>query len=178
MLAAHCSYRLINSNKLTSMLKSLLCAGALFSTFTLGQAADEHTQTWLELSVHSQNVGQRIHLFGVDADAPDPKKFKQDIKAIDALLDSLVKKGVLKKARFELKPELEIEESLVVSVGELMKKHAPQYGIYVIREMMDIGARQWLSEFKEDAPLELNVRLPEPFLKEFQALLKKNGFQK
>ena len=160
------------------MLKFLLFTCALFSSFSLATAADPHTQTWLELSVHSQNVGYRIHMFGVDADEPDPKKFENDIKAIDALLDSLVKKGVLKKARFELKPELEIEESLVVSVGELIKNHAPQYGIYVIREMMDIGARQWLSEFKEDAPLVLNVRLPEPFLKEFQALLEKNDFEK
>ena len=160
------------------MLKSLLCAGALFSTFSLGSAADDHTKTWLELSVHSQNVGHRIHMLGVDADEPDPKSFEKDIKAIDALLDGLVEKDVLKKARFELKPELEIEESLVVAVGELVKKYAPQYGIYVIREMLDIGARQWLSEFKEDAPLVLNVRMPEPFLKEFQALLKQNEFHK
>ncbi len=160
------------------MLKQLLCAGVLLSTFSLSLAADEHTQTWLDLSVQSQNIGRRIHMFGVDAEAPDPKKFEKDIKSINALLDGLVDKGVLKKARIELKPELEIEESLVVAVNELIKKHAPQYGIYVIREMMDIGARQWLGEFKEAAPLVLNVRLPEPFLKEFQALLKKNGFQK
>lgn len=160
------------------MLKPLLLAGALFSSFSLGHAAEKHTQTWLKLSIHSQNVGQRIHMLGVDADTPDPQKFDKDIKAIDALLDGLVAKGVLKKARFELKPELEIEESLVVSVAELVKKHAPQYGVYVIREMMDIGARQWLSEFKEDTPLVLNVRMPEAFLKEFKALLKKNQFQK
>ena len=103
------------------MLKSLLCAVSLFSTFTLGQAAEENTQTWLELSVYSQNVGRRIHMFGVDADKPDPKKFEKDIAAIDVLLDGLVKKGVLKNARFELKPELEIEESLVISVAELIK---------------------------------------------------------
>lgn len=166
------------SNNLTPMLKPLLLAGSLILSNSLSSASEGQTQTWLELSIHSQNVGQRIHMFGVDADEPDPKNFEADIKLIDALLDSLVAKGDLKKATFELKPELEIEESLVVAVGELIKKHSAQYGIYVIREMMDIGARQWLSEFKEDAPLILNVRMPEPFLKEFQALLKKEGFQK
>lgn len=160
------------------MLKPLLLASALIASSSLSSAAESNTQTWLELSIHSQNVGQRIHMFGVDADEPNPKNFEKDIKEINMLLDSLVSKGVLKEASFELKPELEIEESLVVAVGELIKKYAPQYGVYVIREMMDIGARQWLSEFKEDAPLVLNVRMPEPFLKEFQDLLKKNDFQR
>ncbi len=160
------------------MLKFLLFACALFSSFSLASAADPHTQTWLELSVHSQNVGYRIHMFGVDADEPNPKNFEKDISAINGLLDGLVENGVLIKARIELKPELEIEESLVTAVGELAKKYTPQYGIYVIREMMDIGARQWLSEFKEDVPLVLNVRMPAVFLKEFQALLEKNDFEK
>ena len=160
------------------MLKFLHFAGVLISTPSLGVAAEEHTQTWLELSVHSQNVGYRIHMFGVDADEPNPKNFEKDISAINGLLDGLVEKGVLTQARIELKPELEIEESLVTAVGELAKKYTPQYGIYVVREMMDIGASQWLREFKEDAPLVLKVRMPAAFLKEFQALLEKNDFQK
>ncbi|MEO1857493.1 MAG: hypothetical protein ABGY95_09070 [Rubritalea sp.] len=160
------------------MLKSALCTGALLSTFLLSSASDNQTNIWLELSIQSQNIGQHIHMLGVDADEPNPEDFAKDIKAIDALLDILVAKGILKEAKFELKPELEIEESLVVAVGELMEKYAPQYGIYVIREMMDIGARRWLSESTEDAPLILNVRMPELFLRELQALLKKNAFQK
>ena len=61
------------------MLKFLLFTCALFSSFSLASAADPHTQSWLELSVHSQNVGYRIHMFGVDADEPNPKNFEKDI---------------------------------------------------------------------------------------------------
>ncbi|MFC4991855.1 hypothetical protein [Rubritalea tangerina] len=149
---------------------------ALNSSPLSAKAPSSHTETWLKLSITSQNVGHQIHMMGVDAEPPNTKQFTKEIKEIDALLDQLVKNGVLKQERFELKPELDIEESVIIAVSKLIEKYAPQYGIYTIREMMDVGARQRLRQVDEDKPLILNVRMPEEFLAEFKALLHKKGF--
>lgn len=133
---------------------------------------------WHKLSIHSQNTGHKIHMLGVDNGEGSAKGFKKNIAAIDSLLDQLVSKGVLKKQQFILKPQLDLEESLIVAVAKLIEKAAPQYGYYVVREMMDVGARQLLKEFDEDAPVILNVRMPEKLLEEFAALLNKSGFKK
>jgi hypothetical protein len=117
-------------------------------------------------------------MLGVDNGESGTKGFKKDIAAIDSLLDQLVSKGVLKKQQFILKPQLDLEESLIVAGTQLIEKAAPQYGYYVVREMMDVGARQQLKEFDEDAPVILNVRMPEKLLAEFAALLNKSGLKK
>ncbi|MGJ8672967.1 hypothetical protein [Rubritalea sp.] len=140
--------------------------------------ADDVKDTWHELSIVSQNAGYRIHMLGVDTGEPNPKDFAQQIAAINKNLDSLVEKGILVKKHFELKPELDIQESVIKSVKKLVAKYAPEYGIYVIQEMMDIGTRQHLSTFVENAPLILNARMPQGFLNELEALLEKEGYKK
>lgn len=158
------------------MIKHLALA-ALLST-TLLQAKEPHAETWQQLSIECQNVGYRIHMMGVDAGTPDPKTFQNALTEIDKNLDLLVSNGVLIRQQFQLKPELDIEESVVKSVRKLIQKHQAEYGIYVIREMLDIGTRHFLSEYNEDAPLILNVRLPADFLKEFKAVIEKSGYEK
>lgn len=136
------------------------------------------TPTWLHLSIVSQNAGHKIQMLGVDADEPDTRQFAQDIKTIDTLLDRLVEKGLLKKKTFRLKPQLDLEESLIMAVGKFVEKASEKYGYYVVREMMDVGTRQRLKEFDEEAPVVLNVRMPEHLLKELETLLKKKGAKK
>lgn len=133
------------------------------------------TTTWLHLSIISQNAGHKIQMLGVDSGDPDTQGFTRDIQTIDRLLNQLVDKGLLKKQTFQLKPQLDLEESLIKAVGQFVEKASEQYGYYVIREMMDIGTRQRLKKFNENAPVILNVRVPEKLLKELEALLKKNG---
>ena len=133
------------------------------------------TPTWLHLSIVSQNAGHKIQMLGVDSGEPKTKGFAKDIKTIDQLLDQLVSKGLLKRQTFQLKPQLDLEESLIKAVGQFVEKASEQYGYYVVREMLDVGTRQRLKEFDEDAPVILNVRMPERLLKELEALLKKNG---
>lgn len=132
---------------------------------------------WLQLSIHSQNAGHSVHMLGVDTGESGTKGFQKDIAAIDTLLDQLVSEGVLKKQQFILKPQLDLEESLIVAVGKLIKKSSQEYGYYVVREMMDIGTRQKLKEFDEDAPVILNVRMPEKLLAEFAPLLQTSGLK-
>lgn len=84
-----------------------------------------------------------------------------------------VNNGTLKKASFQLKPKLDIEESLITSVSKLIEKHASKYGIH---EMMDVGTRKRLKEFDETAPVTLNVRMSQDMLDEFKAQLKKKAF--
>lgn len=133
------------------------------------------TPTWMRLSIVSQNAGHKIHMLGVDTGEPRAKAFAKEIKTIDTLLDQLVAKGLLKKETFQLKARLDLEESLIMAVGEFMEKASEQYGYYVIREMMDVGTRQKMKPFDDQAPVILNVRMPEKLLKELEALLKKNG---
>ena len=140
--------------------------------------SNELSPIWLKLSIHSQNAGHKIHMLGIDTGESGTKGFKKDIAAIDSLLDQLVSKGALKKQQFILKPQLDLEESLIVAGTKLIEKAAPQYGYYVVREMMDVGARQQLKEFDEEAPVILNVRMPEKLLAEFAALLNKSGLKK
>jgi len=140
--------------------------------------SNEFGTLWLNLSIHSQNAGHKIHTLGVDTGESSSKGFKKEIAAIDTLLDQLVAKGVLKKQQFVLKPHLDLEESLIVAGTKLIEKAAPQYGYYVVREMMDVGARQQLKDFDDQAPVILNVRMPEKLLAEFAALLNKSGLKK
>ncbi|MFC5050715.1 hypothetical protein ACFPK9_08820 [Rubritalea spongiae] len=157
------------------MLKTFFLATLLLAPLA---NADDVQDAWHELSIVSQNAGYHIHMMGVDTGKPNAKDFEKQLSQINQKLDFLVEKGVLVKKHFELKSELNIQDSVVKSVRELVGKYAPEYGIYVIREMMDIGTRQYLSEFEENAPLVLDVRLPQEFLNELTAILKKEGYKK
>ncbi|NWK55210.1 hypothetical protein HW115_06285 [Verrucomicrobiaceae bacterium N1E253] len=149
-----------------------LLANAEMSDSNPGKLTEK--DTWLKLSVVSQNAGHKIHMLGVDnGDDEQPDAFVQEIREIDSLLDDLVAKGVLKKQTFKLKPLLDLEESLFMAVGGFIDKASKTYGYYVVREMMDVGARQRLKEFDDEAPITLNMRMPEPLLKELEALLLK-----
>ena len=155
---------------------SILCAGTLLAQSPTPNHA-ELAPIWLKISIHSQNAGHRIHNLGVDAGPPNSAAFKKEIKAIDSLLDQLVTKGVLKKHHFKLKPQLDLQDSLIQAVGQFIDKASQQYGHYVVLEMMDIGTRQRTKEFDDKAPVVLNVRMPEKLLKQFEKLLQKNGFK-
>lgn len=157
------------------MLRHLLLVNLLLSPLV---SADDVQDAWYELAIVSQNAGYRIHMQGVDTGEPDTKEFQEQLAHINQQLNFLVEKGVLVRKQFELKSELDLKESVINSVRELVAKHAPKYGIYVIREMMDIGTRQYLSEFEENAPLVLDVRMPQDFLDELAAILEKEGYQK
>lgn len=117
-------------------------------------------------------------MLGVDTGESGTKGFKKDIAAIDTLLDQLVSIGALKKQQFVLKPQLDLEESLIEAGRKLIEKASPQYGYYVVREMMDVGARQQLKEFDDKAPIVLNVRMPEKLLAQFASLLQKSNLRK
>ena len=136
------------------------------------------TPTWMHLSIVSQNAGHKIHMLGVDADEVSKKSFAKDIATIDTLLNQLVAKGLLKKQTFHLKPQLDLDESLIMAVGEFAEKASEKYGIYVVREMMDVGTRQRLKPFDDQAPVVLNVRMPAKLLKELKVLMLKNGVSK
>lgn len=127
---------------------------------------------WLELAIHAQNAGHKIHMLGVESDSSGTKAFSKDISAIDHVLNKLVNQGVLKKKKFTLKPQLDLEDALITAVGHFVQKAAKQYGYYSVREMMDIGTRQKLKEFDDAAPTILNVRMPASLLAEFEKLLK------
>ena len=163
--------------RLFALLFVVFCSANINAT-PLNSKPNKIAILWLKLSIHSQNAGHGIHMRGVDNESPNSKKFKKHIEAIDSLLDQLVSKGILKKQQFKLKPQLDLEETLITAVGKLIDKAAKEYGYYVVREMMDIGTRQRLKEFDDTAPVILNARMPEPLLKEFQALLKKSKAQK
>jgi hypothetical protein len=157
------------------MLKALLISSLLLSPFTL---ADEVENAWHELAIVSQNAGYRIHMMGVDTELPKAEDFAPQIASINKNLDLLVDKGILQKTQFELRPDIDLQESVVKAVEKIVRKHEAKYGIYVIREMMDIGARQYTIEYEENAPLVLNVRMPKDFLDELKVVLEKEGFQK
>lgn len=155
-------------------LLTIICSGSLLADAPK-PSSNELDPVWLKLSILSQNAGHQIHMLGVDSDEPNTASFKKTIQSIDTQLDLLVTKGVLKKKTFQLKPQLDLEESLIESVGKFMEKAAEKYGYYVVREMMDVGTRQRLKEFDDQAPVILNVRMPEKLLKELETLLKKSG---
>jgi hypothetical protein len=156
------------------MIKALTLAAFLITSNL--SIADEHSKTWHQLSILSQNVAYQIHMQGVDAESLKPEVFNKETGRIDTLLNQLVADGVLVEKCFQLKPELDIEDSLVQSVRALIAQHQDQYGVYVIREMLDVGARRLLSEYQEDAPVVLNVRLPKTFLEAFEVILAENGY--
>lgn len=160
---------LIKLLQLTLLL--IICSGISLANTPTKADEPSHTNLWLQLSIVSQNAGHKIQMFGVDADQPDSKDFAREIKTIDHLLDQLVEKGLLKKQTFKLKPQLDLEESLIMAVGKFVSKHSDQYGYYVVREMLDVGTRQRLKEFDENAPVILNVRMPEALIKELETIL-------
>jgi len=161
--------------KLTHLLIALIFAGTLGAQ----EPTPNHKELdplWMKISIHAQNAAHRISMQGADTEAPAPKAYQKEIVAIDGLLDQLVAKGVLKKHHFQLKPKLDLQDSLIQAVSEFMEKASARYGYYVVLEMMDCGTRQRTLPFDEEAPVILNVRMPEKLLKEFETLLKKHGF--
>jgi len=162
------------------LLRHTLLALVCSSTLIAQEPSPAHTDLdplWLKLSIHSQNAGHRITSLGVDTEEPLPDAFKKEIQTIDSLLDQLVKKGILKKHSFQLKPKLDLKDSLIQSVSAFVEKVSQRYGYYVVLEMMDIGTRQRTLPFDDKAPVLLNVRMPEPLLLEFEKLLKKHGYK-
>ncbi|WP_018970160.1 hypothetical protein [Rubritalea marina] len=134
-------------------------------------AASPHAEQWLKISILCQNAGHAIHAMGIDS-GDDTSHIEQFAHDIGKELDQLVAAGILEKATFTIKPALDIEESVAIAVTSLVRKHAAEYGIFSLREMMDLGARQQLTVFDDKTPITLNVRLPKDILVEFRGILK------
>lgn len=164
-------------NRSLFALLSIICSSCLLAD-TPKTAEIEITQTWLQLSILSQNAGHQIHMLGVDSDEPSSAKLKKSIQSIDTHLDQLVSKGILIKKTFKLKPQLDLEDSLIEAAGKFMEKAAEKHGYYVVREMMDVGTRQLTKEFDDQAPVLLNVRMPADLLKKFEKILGKSKLSK
>ena len=154
-------------------MQHFLTFSLLIVTLATSQA---NTEQWLKLSILSQNAGQSVHALGVDS-GDDTAQIKAFAKAIDTELNKLVADGTLESDTFTLKPALDIEESVALAVASLIKKHAAQYGVFTLREMMDLGARQHLTVFDDKTPVTLKVRLPKEILAEFRSILKSQKLQ-
>jgi len=141
-------------------------------------AADERDTTLLRLSVACQNASfervlgewQRV-------------KFAEYIRIVDETMEELVKSGYLTEQHFLMKAPSQMDGNERVQFEqqrtEFLRKHAPEFGSYVVIEMMGWEFRDQLAEGRfyppdrdESKNYELRVRLPEKMLEEFEDVLK------
>ncbi|MDB4562487.1 hypothetical protein N9113_02600 [Akkermansiaceae bacterium] len=100
---------------------------------------------------------------------------EDDLKVIGKSLDALVKLRELKSKRIQLKPAKEIGEEKLQKLFSNVEAVGLTYGIFMAREMCDLGARLSFFTIAEDQQLKLHLRLPEKEMKEFEAALFKLG---
>lgn len=150
--------------------QALLISLIFFSQYLV---AGEKEDAWRALSARSQNLHYQLMLMGENT-AADPSMHEDDLKVIVESLDTLVKMGELKSKKVILKQTSEIGD-LFSQIFTEVEKLGLTYGIFVAREMCDLGARLEFSIISTKEQIELHLRMPEKALVKFEAALLKLG---
>ncbi|MDB4387540.1 hypothetical protein N9Z15_04975 [Akkermansiaceae bacterium] len=135
--------------------------------------AGEKEDAWRALSARSQNLHYQLMLMGEDT-AADPSMHEDDLKVIVDSLDTLVKIGELKSKKITLKQTEKVGD-MFSEIWSEVEKLGLTYGIFMAREMCDLGARRSFSIITAEEQIVLHLRMPEKALVKFEtSLLKLN----
>ncbi len=133
--------------------------------------------TWYKLSALCQNIGRQLSKYGPGGGL-DPSAFSEDAKALEVLLDRLIKSGELKERNFEMRNPSELDGGGFEKLVEFADGLTEKYGAFVAMELMDLGLARHLSTIDPGAPFVLHVKLPEKELNKFALYAKEHKLLK
>lgn len=99
--------------------------------------------------------------------AADPSMHEEQLQAVNEALDDLVAAKELVSKRVTIISPVGAKDEDMKAIAGVIQLLGEEYGIFVASEMCDLGARLKFMVMMPDQPLELNLRLPDKYLKIF-----------
>lgn len=121
---------------------------------------------WRALSAKTQNLYSELQMIPADT-AADPSMHEEQLQAVNEALDDLVAAKELVSKRVTIISPVGAKDEDMKAIAGVIQLLGEEYGIFVASEMCDLGARLKFMVMMPDQPLELNLRLPDKYLKIF-----------
>lgn len=128
---------------------------------------------WLRLSAKSQNIARKLESIPGPGQ-PDYEGFKPQLDFLRQTLEGLEQADAVTKRTFRLRKWRDIDDKEIAILMGYAEKLSEEYGIYVARELIGLGARIRFLTIDPEKFMELTVYLPDDRMTEFSELLEKN----
>jgi hypothetical protein len=131
-------------------------------------AEEAPKELWLRLSVEVQNLAWDLLRTDPNA-AMDPVTLAEDLRPIDAILESLASVGEIEMKAIQLRSWNELGEAGDMRPREFLELVGKTHGCFVASYLMDLPShRRVEAELLPNRPVTLRLRLPKKTLREFE----------